>query len=339
MFTSSDMDEISKIAMCGIWLFMMMTVLLIPLMTRLLWSSKLGENSGGLGVLTSGVDLPLSSAFGVSKPCTTSSGTVLLVRLVVLIRWGMSKLKLLPRQAVSDLTSFLKCVAATVSGRHRCVRCCSCSYRMRVRGGRPIALLPQVYRLGSAPCRSDVFTWRQLCKERGETPLGHGALDETFDLAYLTEERTAAAQHHPGFSLTSKCYARAQICMLEEFALESGYPLYTLNVAFNMYSGNRRILVCAWRQVEVRKYVDDMVLISSGPNFTGNLCFAYRQVLAPLIVVNMRVNALKTVVLCNGSVTKRKLWKVWRTVRLPPVHITTRDLGVDTQWFAWRNPV
>eukprot|EP00971_Amphidinium_carterae_P265559 5268159-Amphidinium_carterae.1 len=25
--------------------------------------------------------------------------------------------------------------------------------------------------------------------------------------------------------------------------------------------------------------------------------------------------------------------------RLPPVQITTRDLGVDTQWFAWRNPV
>eukprot|EP00971_Amphidinium_carterae_P277869 5515465-Amphidinium_carterae.1 len=52
----------------------------------------------------------------------------------------------------------------------------------------------------------------------------------------------------------------------------------------------------------------------------------------------MRVNALKTVVLCNGFVTKRKLWKVWRAGRIPPVQIATRDLGVDTQWFAWRNP-
>eukprot|EP00971_Amphidinium_carterae_P263450 5226747-Amphidinium_carterae.1 len=86
---------------------------------------------------------------------------------------------------------------------------------------------------------------------------------------------------------------------------------------------------CAGRQVEVRKYVDDMVLISSGPNLAGNPCFAYRQVPASLTAVNVRVNAFKTVFACNGSVTKRKLWKAWRAGRLPPV---TRDLGVDTQW-------
>eukprot|EP00971_Amphidinium_carterae_P100925 1996721-Amphidinium_carterae.3 len=34
-----------------------------------------------------------------------------------------------------------------------------------------------------------------------------------------------------------------------------------------------------------------------------------------------------------------KLWKVWRAGRLPPVRITTRDLGVDAQWVSWRNPV
>eukprot|EP00971_Amphidinium_carterae_P108497 2148301-Amphidinium_carterae.2 len=33
-------------------------------------------------------------------------------------------------------------------------------------------------------------------------------------------------------------------------------------------------LRCAGRQVEAKKYVDDMVLISSGPGFAGNLCFA-----------------------------------------------------------------
>eukprot|EP00971_Amphidinium_carterae_P187408 3719626-Amphidinium_carterae.1 len=82
-----------------------------------------------------------------------------------------------------------------------------------------------------------------------------------------------------------------------------------------------------------------MVLISSGPGFARNLCFAYREVFRSLTAVNMRVNALKTVVLCNGSETKRKLWKVRRAGRLPPVQITTRDLGVDAQWFAWRNPV
>eukprot|EP00971_Amphidinium_carterae_P206867 4104714-Amphidinium_carterae.2 len=84
-------------------------------------------------------------------------------------------------------------------------------------------------------------------------------------------------------------------------------------------------LQCAGRQVEVRKYV----LISSGPNFAGNLCFAYRKVLKSLTDVNMRVNAVKTVVLCIGSVAKCKLMQVWRHGRLPPLQITTRDLGVD----------
>eukprot|EP00971_Amphidinium_carterae_P135978 2694478-Amphidinium_carterae.1 len=82
-----------------------------------------------------------------------------------------------------------------------------------------------------------------------------------------------------------------------------------------------------------------MVLISNGPNIAGNFCFAYRQVLKSLTAFKMRVNAFKTVVLCNGFVAKRKLVHVWRAGRLPPVQITSRDLGVDTQWFAWRNPV
>eukprot|EP00971_Amphidinium_carterae_P120341 2384602-Amphidinium_carterae.1 len=61
--------------------------------------------------------------------------------------------------------------------------------------------------------------------------------------------------------------------------------------------------MCAGGQVEVRKYVDDMVLIRSGPNFAGNLCFAYSHVLASLTAVNMRDNVLKTIVSCSGSVT------------------------------------
>eukprot|EP00971_Amphidinium_carterae_P074754 1477334-Amphidinium_carterae.1 len=31
--------------------------------------------------------------------------------------------------------------------------------------------------------------------------------------------------------------------------------------------------------------------------------------------------------------------KVWRAGRLPPPKVATRDLGVDTQWVAWRCPV
>eukprot|EP00971_Amphidinium_carterae_P324100 6440840-Amphidinium_carterae.1 len=38
------------------------------------------------------------------------------------------------------------------------------------------------------------------------------------------------------------------------------------------------------------------------------------------------------------ALTKNKLKKAWRAGLLPPVKIT-RDLGVDTQWASWRNPV
>eukprot|EP00971_Amphidinium_carterae_P117004 2317112-Amphidinium_carterae.4 len=36
---------------------------------------------------------------------------------------------------------------------------------------------------------------------------------------------------------------------------------------------------------------------------------------------------------------KKLMQKVWRTGRQPPIKVTTRDLGVDTQWAAWRCPV
>eukprot|EP00971_Amphidinium_carterae_P318382 6328237-Amphidinium_carterae.1 len=77
---------------------------------------------------------------------------------------------------------------------------------------RPIVLLPQVYRLRSACCRADVLSWRQLCKDRCETPVGQGALDKTSDLAYLTEERSAAGKHQAGVVLhCSKCYKRVPL--------------------------------------------------------------------------------------------------------------------------------
>eukprot|EP00971_Amphidinium_carterae_P078877 1560642-Amphidinium_carterae.1 len=45
----------------------------------------------------------------------------------------------------------------------------------------------------------------------------------------------------------------------------------------------------------------------------------------------MKVNLKKAVVLCNGAKAKKLGKKVWRTGRLPPLKVTTRDLGVDTQ--------
>eukprot|EP00971_Amphidinium_carterae_P342650 6482035-Amphidinium_carterae.1 len=52
------------------------------------------------------------------------------------------------------------------------------------------------------------------------------ACNETFDLAYLTEERSAPWQHQAGVFLDcSKCYEWVSLGMLEQFAIESGYPL------------------------------------------------------------------------------------------------------------------
>eukprot|EP00971_Amphidinium_carterae_P135663 2688083-Amphidinium_carterae.1 len=80
-----------------------------------------------------------------------------------------------------------------------------------------------------------------------------------------------------------------------------------------------------------------MVLVSSGPHFAHNLRDSYKCVLKAQAI--MQVNPKKTVVICNGTHTKTKLMKAWRSGLLPPVKITTRDLGVDTQWSCWRNPV
>eukprot|EP00971_Amphidinium_carterae_P158963 3151879-Amphidinium_carterae.3 len=75
----------------------------------------------------------------------------------------------------TGVTVFLKCVEATASW--------------------PLDLrellylqLPTEGAKNAACCIADVLAWRQPCKDRGETLAGQGALDETFDLAYLTEE-------------------------------------------------------------------------------------------------------------------------------------------------------
>eukprot|EP00971_Amphidinium_carterae_P010274 202999-Amphidinium_carterae.1 len=82
-----------------------------------------------------------------------------------------------------------------------------------------------------------------------------------------------------------------------------------------------------------------MVLVAAGPHFAHNLRDSYKCVLKALKQANMQVNPKKIVVICNGTHTKNKLMRAWRSGLLPPVKITTRDLGVDTQWSCWRNPV
>eukprot|EP00971_Amphidinium_carterae_P297646 5913580-Amphidinium_carterae.1 len=163
-------------------------------------------------------------------------------------RWGMSEFKLLPPAAVLDLAQFLKTVELTGVWPEQLREML---YLQLPKDGaheagqrRPIALLPQVYRLWSATCKHDVKQWRQRCRARGEVPVGEGALDETFDLAFKTEARNASCQHQGGVFLDcSKCYERVPLAQLEQFAIEHGFPFYALNCALNMYSGSRRILI------------------------------------------------------------------------------------------------
>eukprot|EP00971_Amphidinium_carterae_P275928 5475106-Amphidinium_carterae.1 len=49
-----------------------------------------------------------------------------------------------------------------------------------------------------------------------------------------------------------------------------------------------KTLKSAGRHVSVRKYVDDMVLVASGPCFAVHLCYGYRQVHKSLTAANMK---------------------------------------------------
>eukprot|EP00971_Amphidinium_carterae_P309674 6154257-Amphidinium_carterae.1 len=49
-----------------------------------------------------------------------------------------------------------------------------------------------------------------------------------------------------------------------------------------------KTLKSAGRHVSVRKYVDDTVLVASGPCFAGHLCHGCRQVHKSLTAANMK---------------------------------------------------
>eukprot|EP00971_Amphidinium_carterae_P191709 3804035-Amphidinium_carterae.1 len=103
----------------------------------------------------------------------------------------MGEFKLFPHAAVFDLLHFLKAVELG-GGWPADLR--ETLYLLLPKDGTrdagrrmPIALLPQVCRLWSAACKQNVQHWRQVCRDRGEVPVGAGALDETFDLALKTD--------------------------------------------------------------------------------------------------------------------------------------------------------
>eukprot|EP00971_Amphidinium_carterae_P257149 5105284-Amphidinium_carterae.2 len=109
-----------------------------------------------------------------------------------------------------------------------------------------------------------------------------------------------------------------------------------------MYSESRRILI----QGAVSESVQSTCGLPPGCGLAVDLLHAfltrtlqsvgrqvevrnYRDVIKALRHANMQVNPKKTVIICNGTHTKNKLKKAWRDGLLPPVKITTRDLGLS----------
>eukprot|EP00971_Amphidinium_carterae_P091993 1821266-Amphidinium_carterae.1 len=147
-----------------------------------------------------------------------------------------------------------------------------------------------------------------------------------------------------------------------------------LEVALDMYKGHRRVLVngatsaayqarsglpagCALavdlldcflsrvlgqasiREVCVRKYVDDLVLSATGKHCGSTLLLAFKEVRQAMTNSGMVLNAKKTKVVVNGRVARQSVKRSWIGRSLPSLELTVRDLGVDVQWAARRNPV
>eukprot|EP00971_Amphidinium_carterae_P043876 863398-Amphidinium_carterae.2 len=79
---------------------------------------------------------------------------------------------------------------------------------------RPIALLPMIYGIWAAWQKHRITDWRSTCADRGETPVGRGALDEAFTLAREAETATAKAESFAAVFLDcSKCYERVDLSL------------------------------------------------------------------------------------------------------------------------------
>eukprot|EP00971_Amphidinium_carterae_P093197 1844507-Amphidinium_carterae.3 len=93
------------------------------------------------------------------------------------------------------------------------------------------------------------------------------------------------------------------------------------------------------REVSVRKYVDDLVLYATGKHCGNTLLLAFKEVRQAMTTAGMVLNAKTTKVVVNGRVARQSVKRSWRGRSLPSLELTVRDLGVDVQWAARRDPV
>eukprot|EP00971_Amphidinium_carterae_P092358 1828446-Amphidinium_carterae.1 len=105
--------------------------------------------------------------------------------------------------------------------------------------------MPVIYRIWASSCKPRLLSWRGQRLALGHTPVGRGALvDEAFDLSLEVEELSGQGVPVAGVFLDcSKCYERVSLSGLEIAARQAGFPESMLQVALNMYTGRRRVLV------------------------------------------------------------------------------------------------
>ena len=184
--------------------------------------------------------------------------------------------------------------------------------------------------------------------QAGETPVGNGALDETFDLADLVEGVSAEGREVAAIFLDcSKCYERVPFASVKTILLEAGLPPALVGPAVAMYRGDWRLLVdgavsdpvrphngiparCGLavdflhaylaralgksgaHLVQYRKCADDMILVAVGRRVGPDLRETFLQAREAFARAGMVLNPKKTVVVTNGPVARASVTAAWR---------------------------
>ncbi len=235
---------------------------------------------------------------------------------------------------------------------------------------RPIVILPFFYRIWAASRRVLVKNWEIGEGAHSSDVLGRGAEEAAWELALQAESYNATGEHTVGCFLDcSKCYERVNFDQLLAECTKKGFPARIANLAVNMYSGTRYIrfegtygpgvkatcgimpgcpvavaLLKAYLKevgevaeledkVQVRKYVDDIVLWSAGEARVAAEASvqAFRTVAQALSRVQAVVNIKKTVFATSSKKAEKMVQNLTTEVE-PKVVGTTRDLGVDVLW-------
>eukprot|EP00971_Amphidinium_carterae_P139894 2771639-Amphidinium_carterae.2 len=85
------------------------------------------------------------------------------------------------------------------------------------------------------------------------------------------------------------------------------------------------------RQISFRKYVDDLVLYSTGQQCGSTLLHAFKEVRSAMTNAGMVLNAKKTKVVVNGRVARQSVKRSWRGRSLPALESRSSRCAIS----AW----